>query len=92
MGQAHRVDIAGQMEIEVFHRHYLRISSAGRAPFDSEYRAERRLTDTNSGALADSIQGHREADCVDGFPFAQGGRRYCSDINIFTVLSVPETL
>ena len=37
------VEVAGEMEVDVLHRHDLRIAAAGRAALHAEARAERRL-------------------------------------------------
>ena len=34
------MEVAGEMQIDVFHRHHLRIASARRAAFDSEHRSQ----------------------------------------------------
>ena len=38
-----RVHVAGEVEVDVLHRHHLRIAAAGGAALDAEHGAERRL-------------------------------------------------
>ena len=41
--RADGVKVAGEVQVDVLHRHDLRVAAAGRAALASEYRAERRL-------------------------------------------------
>ena len=54
---ADRVDVAGEVEVEVLHRHDLRVAAARRAALDPEDRAERRLAQAEHGLLADLARG-----------------------------------
>ena len=49
-----RVDVAGEMEVQVLHRHDLRVAAAGRAALDPEDRAERRLAEREHRLPADA--------------------------------------
>jgi hypothetical protein len=40
VGRADRVDVAGQVEVEVLHRDHLAVAAAGRAALDAEDRPE----------------------------------------------------
>ena len=57
VGGADRVDVAGEVEVEVLHRHDLGHAAAGRAALDAEHRAERRLAQAGDRALADRGRG-----------------------------------
>ena len=57
-----RVDVAGEVEVEVLHRHDLRHPAAGRAALDAEHRSERRLAQARDRPLADRAEPLREAD------------------------------
>ena len=46
-----RVEVAGEMQVDVFHRHHLRIAAACRAAFHAEHRAERRLAQADIAFL-----------------------------------------
>ena len=59
---ADRVDVAGEVEVEVLHRHDLRHAAAGRAALDAEHRSERRLAQARHRSLADRAEPLREAD------------------------------
>ena len=67
------VEIAGEVEVHVLHRHDLRIAAAGRTALDAEVRAERSLADADDGLLADAVQPVAEADRRGRLAFA--GRR-----------------
>ena len=64
--RADRVDVAGEVEVEVLHRHDLGVAAAGGAALDPEHRAERGLTQAEHRPLADLAEALRERD---------GGRR-----------------
>ena len=53
VGRADRVDVAGQVEVEVLHRDDLAVAAAGRAALDPEHRPERRLADADGGLVPD---------------------------------------
>ena len=59
---ADRVDVAGEVEVQVLHRHDLRVAAAGRAALDPEHRAERRLAEAEHGLAADRAEALRERD------------------------------
>ena len=56
---ADRVDVAGEVEVEVLHRHDLGVAAAGRAALDAEHGAERRLAQARDRALADVAEALR---------------------------------
>ena len=49
--RADRVDVAGEVEVEVLHRHHLRQPAARGAALDPEHRAQRRLAQAQHRAL-----------------------------------------
>ena len=51
------VKVTRKVQIDVFHRHYLRISAACRSAFYSEYRPERRLAKSDDRLLSDEVHG-----------------------------------
>ena len=67
------VEVAGEVEVDVLHRHDLRIAAAGRAALDAEIRPERGLAHADDRLLADAVQAVAEADRRRGLAFA--GRR-----------------
>ena len=67
------VEVAGEMQVHVLHRHDLRIAAAGRTALDAEIRPERGLADADDRLLADAVQAVAEADGGGGLAFA--GRR-----------------
>src|SRR5512147_859158 len=58
--------ITGQMEIDIFHRNHLGMSSAGPSAFDAKHRTERRLSQGHSGPMPQSREPH-------GKPYRGGG-------------------
>ena len=68
-----RVEVAGEMEIDVVHRHDLRIAAARRAAFHAEHRTEARLANAEHSVSAKPAQRLRETDERRALPFA--GRR-----------------
>ena len=75
VGGADRVEIAGEMEVDVLHRHDLGIAAAGRAAFHPEAGAEARLAQTDDRFLADMVQRVAEPDGRCRLAFAGRGRR-----------------
>jgi hypothetical protein len=59
---ADRVDVAGEVEVEVLHRHDLGHAAAGGAALDPEDRPERRLAQARDRTLADVAEPLGEAD------------------------------
>ena len=59
---ADRVDVAGEVEVHVLHRHDLRVAAAGRAALDPEHRAERRLAQAEHGRACRCGRGPASSD------------------------------
>ncbi len=68
------VDVTGEVEVDVLHRHYLGVSAAGRSPLDAEARPERGFAQGADGLPADLVQRHRQADVGRGLALAGGSR------------------
>ena len=62
MGCRYRVEIAGEMQVNVFHRHDLRMAAPGRPTFGAETGAQRRFAQRQDCAFADSVERVRKAD------------------------------
>jgi hypothetical protein len=77
-----RVDVAGQVEVEVLHRNDLRVAAAGGAALDAENRTERRLTDRDSCPMTDPTQALGQPDRGRGLSFAQRRGRDRGDDDI----------
>ncbi len=69
------VGIAGEVEVEILHRHDLRVATTGRAALNAECGAERGLADVGDGSLADAVERLGQADGGQRLAFAQ--RRGC---------------
>ncbi len=50
------MEVAGEVEVDVLHRHDLRIAAAGRAALDAEAGAEAGLAQRRDGLLADALR------------------------------------
>ena len=64
------VEVAGEVEVDVLHRHDLRVAAAGRAALHAEAGPERWLAQADRGALADAVQCVAEADGRGRLPLA----------------------
>src|SRR5262245_39419884 len=67
-----RVEVAGEVEIDVLHRQHLRVSTARSAALHPEHRAETRLANAQERVRADPAEGLREADRGRRLPFSGG--------------------
>src|SRR5690606_36154339 len=74
VGGGDGVDVAGQVEVELVHRHHLAVPTAGGTAFDPERRAHRRLADAGDGLLADVTETLGEPDSGGGLPLPQRSR------------------
>ena len=66
-------EIAGEVQVDVLHRHDLGEAAAGRAALHAEHGPEARLAQADDGLLADLVQRIAEADGGRGLALA-GGR------------------
>ncbi len=62
VGELDRAEVAGEVEVDVLHRHHLRVAAAGRAALHAEHRAERGLAQADHRLLADVVERVAEAD------------------------------
>ena len=74
VGRRDGVEVAGEVQVDLFHRDHLRQATAGRASLDAEAWPERRLTHGDRRFLADLAQGVGQADRRCGLAFARRGR------------------
>jgi hypothetical protein len=77
--RADRVDVAGEVEVQVLHRHDLREPAAGGSALDAEDRPERRLAQAQQRVLADVAQPLRQTDGGRRLPLARLRRRHARD-------------
>ncbi len=87
----YRVHVAGEMQIDIFHRHNLRVAAAGCTAFDTEAGPQGGLTQANHGFLADPSETVTEPDCSCGLAFAGLGWRDTCDQDQFSVFLFIET-
>ena len=82
---ADRVDVAGEVEVHVLHRHDLGVAAAGSAALDPEHRAERGLAQAERDALADVPEALRERDGRRRLALARLRRRDRRDVDQLAV-------
>ena len=82
------VEIAGEMQVDVFHRHDLGVAAARRAALHAEGRPERRLAQTQHRLLADMVERVRQADRRRRLAFARRSGRDRRDQNQLAVGTV----
>ena len=70
------VHVAGEMEVDVLHRHDLGVAAAGGAALHAETGAERGLPQADRRVPADAVQPVAEADRGGRLAFARGRRRH----------------
>ena len=75
VGQLDGVEVAGEMEVDVLHRHDLGVAAAGGAALHAETRSQRRLAQADGRPLADPVQAVAQPDARGGLAFAGGRRR-----------------
>ena len=56
VGELDGVEVAGEVQIDVFHRHDLGVTAAGRPALHAEYRAQAGFAQCNQRLLADPVQ------------------------------------
>ena len=75
MRRADSVHVAGEVEVDVLHRHDLGVTAAGSTALHAEARAETRLAQACNRILADPVQPVAQAHGRRRFSFARRGRR-----------------
>ena len=73
MGGGDGVEIAGEMEVDILHRHHLGMAAAGRTALDAKAGAEGGFAQADHGAVAQAVQRVAEAHGGGGFAFAGRG-------------------
>jgi hypothetical protein len=68
------VEVAGEVQVDLLHRHDLGLAAAGGAALHAEARPERRLAQADHGLLADAVQGVAQAHRGGGLALARGRR------------------
>ena len=79
VGTGDRVEIAGEVQVDLFHRDHLGVTAAGGAALDAHHGAERRLTQGHHGVLAQLRQRVRQTDQRSGLALARRGWRNTGD-------------
>ena len=76
---ADRVDVAGEVEVDLLHRHHLGAPAARPAALQAEDRAERRLPQAEQRLLADRAEPLGQRDRGGRLALAESGRRHRRD-------------
>ncbi len=87
-----RVEVAGEMQVDVFHRHDLRVAAARRAALHAEHRPQRRLAQADHRFLADVIERVAEAHGRRRLAFARGRRTDRRHEDQLAVLAVAQAV
>jgi hypothetical protein len=72
--QGNCVEIAGEVQVDVFHRHHLRMAAARSPALHAEHRPQRGLAQRDHAALADAIQRVAQAHHGGGLALARRRR------------------
>ena len=91
VGELNSVEVAGEVQVDVFHWNNLGVASAGSAAFHSENRAETGFTQTNHGILANAIECITQTHCGGGFALAGWRRADCGYQHQFAIRFVRQT-
>ncbi len=75
VGRRDGVEVAGEVQIDVLHRHDLRVTAAGRAALHAEGRTEARLAQAQHRLLADVVERVGQADRGGRLALARRRRR-----------------
>ena len=86
MSRGDGVEITGEMQVHLFHRHHLRIAAACGATLHAETWAQRRLTNTDRCFFADPVQTVTKPDGCGSFSFTSRGWVDRGDQNKFTAV------
>ncbi len=70
VGRAHRVDVAGEVQVEILHRDHLAVAAARRTAFDAKGRPHRGLANGADGFVTQRTERLRQADGGGGLPLA----------------------
>ena len=92
VGEPDRAEVAGEMQVDVLHRHDLGIAAAGGAALHAEHRSERGFAQTYRGLLADPVQRVAKADRRRRLAFASRGRADRRDEDQLAVRPVREAI
>src|SRR5574340_439741 len=86
------MSVAGEMEVDIFHRADLGTSASCSSSLDSKDGAQRRLSQSDSRPKCQATQPHAQPDRGSRFSFSKGSRIDGGDQNIPSERSVCEPL
>ena len=74
VGRGNGVEVAGEMQVDVFHRNDLRIAAARRTALHAKARTKRRFAQAHHGLLADAVEAIAQANRRCRLAFARRRR------------------
>jgi hypothetical protein len=86
VGERDGGEIPREMQVDVLHRHHLRVAAARRAALHAEHRPERGLAQADRRLLADVVERIAQADCGGGLALARRRRADGRDQDQLAVL------
>ena len=86
--QRNRVEVAGEVQVDVFHRNDLRMAATGSAPLHAEHRPQRGFAQGDHRAFTDAVEGIAQADGGGGLAFTGRRRADGRDQHQFAVRAV----
>ncbi len=92
VGGADRVDVAGEVEVEVLHRHHLGEAAAGGPALDPEHRPQRGLAQAEDGVAADIAHALGQRHRGRRLPLPRLGRGHPGDADELRVGPIGEAL
>lgn len=83
MGNADRVHVASQVQVEVVHRHDLREATTSRAALDAEGRPQTGLSNADSSTFTNVTETLAQTNGSHRLALAKGRRRNAGDVDVF---------
>ena len=83
MSRGNSVEVTGEVQVNIFHRNYLRVTATSSATFNAHARTEGRFTQCYDNAFVDFSQALCQANGSSRFAFASRSRSDCSYKNQF---------
>ena len=90
VGSRNGMHVAGKMQVDVFHRQDLGVTTAGSTAFDAEDRSQGRFAQSDDGFMTHVVQGLGQADGRQGLAFTGRRRRNGRDQDQFPIFVLRE--
>ena len=79
------VDVTGEMEVELVHRHHLAVPATGGATLDAECRSHARLPNARNRLVPECPEALNQPDRGGGLALTERGRRYRCDVDVLAL-------